>query len=134
MAIKNVLVVDDSPTDRQHLTDILSKGGYAVTTAASAEEGIAKVKQTKPEAVFIFLAPPSKEELKRRLEKRGTESRKEIMKRYRIATRELVQLNDLKLCDYRIVNREIPVATEVLKAIIRAERLSVTSRHHGPTE
>ena len=34
MPIKNVLVVDDSPTDRQHLTDILSKGGYSVSTAA----------------------------------------------------------------------------------------------------
>ncbi len=93
-------------------------------------QGAKKVKKTKPDAVFIFLAPPSKEELKRRLEKRGTESKGEIMKRYRVATRELVELNDLKLCDYRIVNREIPVATEVLKTIIRAERLAKVSRGH----
>jgi guanylate kinase len=85
-------------------------------------QGAKKVKKTKPDAVFIFLAPPSKEELKRRLISRGTESRKEIDKRYRVATRELKELNDLKLCDYRIVNREIPVAREVLEAIIRAER------------
>src|SRR6185436_4522079 len=44
MPIKNILVVDDSPTDRQHLTDILAKGGYNVSTAASAEEGISKAK------------------------------------------------------------------------------------------
>ena len=93
-------------------------------------QGAKKIKQTMPEAVFIFLVPPSKEELKRRLEKRGTDSKAEIAKRYRIATRELVELNDLELCDYRIVNREIPVATEVLKSIIRAERLSKLSRHH----
>jgi guanylate kinase len=93
-------------------------------------QGAKKIKQTMPEAVFIFLVPPSKEELKRRLEKRGTDSKAEINKRYRIATRELVELNDLELCDYRIVNREIPVATEVLKSIIRAERLSKLSRHH----
>ncbi|HTL70583.1 MAG TPA: guanylate kinase [Candidatus Eisenbacteria bacterium] len=86
-------------------------------------QGAKKVKKTKPDAVFIFLAPPSKEELKRRLEKRGTEGPKEIMRRYNVATKELVELNDLKLCDYRIVNREIPVATEVLKSIIRGERL-----------
>ncbi len=86
-------------------------------------QGAKQVKNMKPDAVFIFLAPPSKEELKRRLEKRGTETRREINRRYRIATSELVALNDLKLCDYRIVNREIPVATEVLKSIIRAERL-----------
>ena len=87
-------------------------------------QGAKTVKKTKPDAVFIFLAPPSKEELKRRLIRRGTESRKEIERRYHVATRELEELNDLKLCDYRIVNREIPVAREVLEAIIRAERLS----------
>ena len=86
-------------------------------------QGAKKVKKTKNDAVFIFLVPPSKQELKRRLEKRGTESRKEIGRRFRVATRELQELNDLKLCDYRIVNRYIPVAREVLKGIIRAERL-----------
>ena len=86
-------------------------------------QGAKKVKKTKNDAVFIFLVPPSKQELKRRLEKRGTDSKREIGHRYRIATRELVELNDLKLCDYRIVNRYIPVAREVLKGIIRAERL-----------
>lgn len=85
-------------------------------------QGAKQVKATKPDAVFIFLAPPSKEELKRRLIRRGTESRAEIERRYRVATRELKELNELKLCDYRIVNREIPVARQVLEAIIRAER------------
>ena len=88
-------------------------------------QGAKKVKKTRPNAVFIFLAPPSKEELKRRLEKRGTESKQEINRRYRVATKELVELNDLKLCDYRIVNRYIPRALEVLKGIIRAERLRI---------
>ena len=85
-------------------------------------QGAKQVKATKPDAVFIFLAPPSKEELKRRLIRRGTESRAEIEKRYKVATTELKELNDLKLCDYRIVNREIPVARQVLEAIIRSER------------
>jgi guanylate kinase len=85
-------------------------------------QGAKQVKRTKPSAEFIFLAPPSKEELKRRLIRRGTETRKEIERRYRVATRELKELNELKLCDYRIVNREIPVANQVLKAIILAER------------
>lgn len=88
-------------------------------------QGAKKVKKSHPEAVFIFLAPPSKEELKRRLQKRGTESRQEINKRYRVATKELRELNELKLCDYRIVNRYIPTAREVLKSIIRAERLHI---------
>jgi twitching motility two-component system response regulator PilH len=58
MPIKNVLVVDDSPTDRQHLTDILSKGGYSVATAASAEEGISKAKASKPDLVLMDVVMP----------------------------------------------------------------------------
>ena len=88
-------------------------------------QGAKKVKRTRPGAVFIFLAPPSKEELKRRLKKRGTESKQEINRRYKVATRELKELNDLSLCDYRIVNRYIPRALEVLEGIIRAERMGI---------
>ena len=88
-------------------------------------QGAKKVKKSKPDAVFIFLAPPSKEELLRRLYKRGTETQKEIRIRYKVATRELKELNELSLCDYRIINRQIPVATEVLRGIIRAERMKV---------
>ncbi len=88
-------------------------------------QGAKKVKQTKSDAVFIFLAPPSKEELLLRLHKRGTETREQISVRYKIATKEMKELNELNLCDYRIVNRHIPVATEVLRGIIRAERMKV---------
>ena len=87
-------------------------------------QGAKKIKKLSSDAVFIFLVPPSKEELRRRLEKRGTESKKEIDRRFRVATKELVELNEMTLRDYRIVNRHIPVAYEVLKGIIRAERLA----------
>ena len=85
-------------------------------------QGAKKVKQVRPDAVFIFLSPPSREELKRRLKKRGTESMKEINRRYQVANSEMKQLNDMTLCDYRIVNKKINVAREVLKGIINAER------------
>jgi twitching motility two-component system response regulator PilH len=58
MAIKNVLVVDDSPTDLKYLTDILSKNGYQVTTAANAEEGLTKAKQLKPDLVLMDVVMP----------------------------------------------------------------------------
>ena len=58
MTIKSILVVDDSPTDRQHLTDLLTKNGYKVTGAANAEEAIAKVKQTKPDLVLMDVVMP----------------------------------------------------------------------------
>lgn len=88
-------------------------------------QGAKKVKRIKPDAVFIFLAPPSKEELKRRLHKRGTETQREINRRYRVATQELKELNDLRLCDYRIVNKYIPRALWILKSIIHAERMEM---------
>ena len=58
MPIQNVLVVEDSPTDRQYLTDILTKNGYKVTSADNAEEALAKIKQTKPDLVLMDVVLP----------------------------------------------------------------------------
>jgi twitching motility two-component system response regulator PilH len=58
MAIKNILVVDDSPTDRKYLSDLLSKQGYKVATAESAEEALAKVKQLNPDLVLMDVVMP----------------------------------------------------------------------------
>ena len=58
MPIKNVLVVDDSPTDRQYLSDILTKSGYKVVTASSAEEALAKVKSAAPDLVLMDVVMP----------------------------------------------------------------------------
>jgi twitching motility two-component system response regulator PilH len=58
MAIKSILVVDDSPTDRQYLTDILAKSGYQVSTADNAEEGMTKAKQLKPDLVLMDIVMP----------------------------------------------------------------------------
>lgn len=85
-------------------------------------QGAKKVKKKRRDAVFIFLAPPSFTELKKRLNKRGTEDRKEINRRLKVAIRELKELNDPGLADYRIVNRDIPTCQAILEAIIKAER------------
>jgi twitching motility two-component system response regulator PilH len=58
MPIKNVLVVDDSPTDRQYLTDILTKNGFKVSTADSAEDALVKVKQARPDLVLMDVVMP----------------------------------------------------------------------------
>ena len=90
-------------------------------------QGAKKVKTVKPDAVFIFLSPPSKDELRKRLEKRATESKVEISRRLKVATSELRELNAMYdgrwLCDYRIVNRDIYKCREILKSIIHAEHL-----------
>ena len=58
MPITNILVVDDSPTDRQYLTDLLSKNGFKVSTAESAEDCMAKVKQLRPDLVLMDVIMP----------------------------------------------------------------------------
>jgi twitching motility two-component system response regulator PilH len=58
MAIKNVLVVDDSATDAHLLTEMLKKNGFSVTTANTGEEGVAKAKKDKPDLILMDIVMP----------------------------------------------------------------------------
>jgi twitching motility two-component system response regulator PilH len=58
MAITKILVVDDSPTDRHYLSDMLSKNGFRVATAESAEDALTKVKQSRPDLVLMDVVMP----------------------------------------------------------------------------
>ena len=58
MAIKKILIVDDSPTDRQFLSEVLSKSGFSVATAESAEDAMVKVKQSRPDLVLMDIVLP----------------------------------------------------------------------------
>ncbi len=58
MAIKKVLVVDDSPTDQHLLTQLLQKNGYTVVTANNGEEGVRKAKSEKPDLVLMDIVMP----------------------------------------------------------------------------
>jgi twitching motility two-component system response regulator PilH len=58
MAIKSILIVDDSPTDRQFLSEVLSKNGFKVSTADSAEDAMQKVKQLRPDLVLMDVVLP----------------------------------------------------------------------------
>jgi twitching motility two-component system response regulator PilH len=58
MTIKNILVVDDSPTDRQYLSDLLAKSGYQVATADSAEQALEAVKHQRPDLVLMDVVMP----------------------------------------------------------------------------
>lgn len=55
---RKILIVDDSPTERFFLADLLSKRGYAVVTAESGEEALTKVKLEKPALVVMDVVMP----------------------------------------------------------------------------
>lgn len=58
MAIKTVLVVDDSPTDTHVLTEMLQKNGFSVITASSGEEGIEIARAQRPDLVLMDIVMP----------------------------------------------------------------------------
>lgn len=58
MAIQKILVVDDSPTERYFLTDILIKNGFSVSTAENGEEALLKVKSDKPQLILMDVVMP----------------------------------------------------------------------------
>ena len=90
-------------------------------------QGAATIKKILPEAVFIFLIPPSMEELVIRLKQRHTESPFDLALRIKTAEEEIKQLS---LFDYIVVNKrdEIDLAVSQIKAIITAEKCRVNPR------
>jgi guanylate kinase len=83
-------------------------------------QGGLNVKRQDPQAVLIFVKPPSLQELQRRLQGRGTDSRATIARRLRNARWEMSQAGAY---DYNVVNNTLPEAVRQIGAIIAAERL-----------
>ncbi len=111
---------------RSQVKEGLKKGQDLLITVDV--QGAATLRRTIPGAIFIFLAPPSLEELVRRLEKRGTETEEERATRLAAARREMEQI---ELYDYVVVNypNRQDEAVEKIKAIITAERSRVRPRY-----
>ena len=78
-------------------------------------QGARQVRQAMPEALFVFLLPPSWEELERRLVGRGTENEEQRQRRLESARAELAAESEF---DVRIVNREVHAAAEELVALM----------------
>ncbi|MGZ5091120.1 MAG: response regulator [Burkholderiales bacterium] len=58
MPIKKILLVDDSPTERHSINEILVKGGYQVVMAEDGEKGVAKAKTDNPDLVLMDVVMP----------------------------------------------------------------------------
>jgi guanylate kinase len=104
-------------TPKKEIQDKLNEGKNVILEIEV--NGAMQVKKKCPEAVFIFIAPPSLEELDRRLRKRGTETDDVIKERVSQAARELSCAKDY---DYVIVNDALEDAIYDFKAVIRANQ------------
>ncbi len=81
-------------------------------------QGARQVREAMPEAVLVFIAPPSREALRVRLVGRGTDAGEQIEQRLRTAERELEARPDFA---HVVVNDRLEQATDELAAIVRAE-------------
>ena len=81
-----------------------------------------QIKNLIPESIFIFIMPPTLEELKRRLVGRNTDSKEKIIERFKIAYKEI---NEVSKYNYVVVNDEVNNAVRKIQAIIKAEKCRV---------
>lgn len=58
MAIQKILIVDDSPTERYYLTDILVRSGFTVTSAENGEEALIKIRADRPDLILMDVVMP----------------------------------------------------------------------------
>lgn len=85
-------------------------------------QGALKVKELVPDAIFIFILPPSMKELKNRLVSRGTETKDKIINRFKIAYNEI---NEVTKYNYVVVNDDLVQAVNKVNAILLSERCRV---------
>ena len=85
-------------------------------------QGALRIKDIAPDAIFIFIMPPSMRELRDRLVKRGTESKEKIIERFKNAYKEV---NEMSKYNYVVINDEVDKAVEKVRAILLAERCRV---------
>lgn len=86
-------------------------------------QGARQVRTLIPDAVLVFILPPSLATLRERLEKRGTDSQEVIARRLEAAREEMRHCNDF---DYVIMNQDFARAVDDLSVIVRAARLTAS--------
>ena len=111
-----------------------SRSGVAAALAAGSDlvleidwQGARRIRELVPDAVSVFIMPPSLEELRRRLERRGKDDADTIERRMEAARREMSHFDEYQ---YLIVNDDFERARDDLAAVVRAARLA-TSRQRA---
>ena len=85
-------------------------------------EGAMNIKKLVPEALFIFIMPPSLKTLVKRLKNRKTDSKDKIIERFHTAYKEI---NEVTKYNYVVVNDELEEAIDKVESIIKAEKCRV---------
>lgn len=116
-------VANSYGTPRKYVEDKLNSGMNVLLDIEV--QGARQIKAKKPDAVFIFVIPPSMEELKRRLTDRGTDTERAIEARLIRARQEYAEAD---FYDYIIVNDDAHRAANELSSIITAERCKAENR------
>ena len=107
-------------TPIEHIDEILSKGKNIILEIDI--EGARKVNEKRPDAVFIFIMPPSMEILKKRLIGRKTETKEQVVERFKTAYKEI---NEVSKYNYVIVNDDIEDSLLKMNSIIECEKCRV---------
>ena len=107
-------------TPRFYVEDMLARGKNVILEIEL--QGAMQIKQKNPEAVMIFITPPSFEELKNRLIGRGTETEEVINSRLARAAEEAEEMDKY---DYIVVNDQVEDCVHCLHQIILSERCKV---------
>ena len=110
-------------TPKQYVMDQVDRG--EIVLLEIDVQGALQIKENYPEAIFIFLLPPTMDELKNRIVNRGTETPEDIDRRFKNAFKEIEFLGKY---DYFVINNRVEDAVEDIEAIIKAEKLRV-KRH-----
>lgn len=107
-------------TPKKHIAEKLASGDDVILEIEI--NGALKVKELIPDAIFIFILPPNLEDLIKRLEKRGTESKQKILERFKTAYKEI---NEITKYNYVVINDNLNEAIDKVDAIFKAERCRV---------
>ncbi len=102
-------------TPRQPLEKVEQKGGTIILDVDI--QGAFKLRQEYPDAIMIFVLPPSIAELRKRLKRRGTETAEQRRIRFERARQEMLAYDQF---DYVVVNQELEVAAHQVLSIIEA--------------
>ena len=107
-------------TPKKYIKEHLDKGEDVILIIEI--QGALKIKEILKETIFIFILPPSMDELRKRLVGRNTESIEKVEERFKTAYQEI---NEVKKYNYAIVNDEIDKAADKINSIIQAERCRI---------